>query len=148
MISSVVPSLKPAPSACLSVCACVHDKKKTHHHQVFTLFCSHDKAQRGCLTLESVYKMLGERKSIFGDSLFELIGERCGRQTSSTTTTVHRLHYESSWLKVRHDPFASHAADIHFPSFFPLAAPCPYLPRLLSPAPLFPASGLTDALPS
>lgn len=27
--------------------------------------------------------MLGERKSIFGDSLFELIGERRGRQTST-----------------------------------------------------------------
>lgn len=44
--------------------------------QVFALFCKYDTAQRGCLTLANVYKMLGEKKSIFGDSLFELIGER------------------------------------------------------------------------
>ena len=79
---SAAAPLKPAPCL-LSVRACMHITKQKHTtlRQGFKLFCSHDKAQRGCLTLGNVYKMLGERKSIFGDSLFELIGERYGRQT-------------------------------------------------------------------
>ena len=43
--------------------------------EIFALFNKHDHAQRGYLTLATVYNLLGERRTIFGDSLFELIGE-------------------------------------------------------------------------
>lgn len=43
--------------------------------KIFAIFNEHDEAQRGCLPPGDVYKMIGKRKSIFGDSLFELIGE-------------------------------------------------------------------------
>ncbi|CAM9224798.1 unnamed protein product [Choristocarpus tenellus] len=42
----------------------------------FKLFRSHDIACRGCISLNTFYNMIGERKSIFGDSVFELIGIR------------------------------------------------------------------------
>lgn len=40
------------------------------------MFSKYDTGQRGCLSLAKVYQMIGEKKSIFGDSLFELIGKR------------------------------------------------------------------------
>jgi len=58
------------------LCLYLSHALRTRPPQVFALFCKYDTAQRGCLTLANVYKMLGERKSIFGDSLFELIGKR------------------------------------------------------------------------
>lgn len=70
----------------------------TRPPQVFALFCKYDTAQRGCLTLANVYKMLGEKKSIFGDSLFELIGEN-GIDASSAAAQRVVVSFVSMLLK-------------------------------------------------
>ncbi|CAM9895582.1 unnamed protein product [Scytosiphon promiscuus] len=69
-------TLLPAPDDRLLKSIKILDLSNTDLAKVFALFCKHDTAQRGCLSLANVYKMLGEKKSIFGDSLFELIGIR------------------------------------------------------------------------
>lgn len=61
---------------CKHIILLLAENSRTRPSQVFGLFCKYDTAQRGCLTLANVYKMIGEKKSIFGDSLFELIGKR------------------------------------------------------------------------
>ncbi|CAM9433424.1 unnamed protein product [Ectocarpus fasciculatus] len=69
-------TLLPAPDDRLLKSIKILDLSNTDLAKVFRLFCKYDTAQRGCLSLANVYKMLGEKKSIFGDSLFELIGIR------------------------------------------------------------------------
>lgn len=73
----VITSTSAAVPRCTSI---THAGKKLRiiqtPPQVFGMFSKHDTAQRGCLTLAKVYQMIGEKKSIFGDSLFELIGKR------------------------------------------------------------------------
>lgn len=69
-------TLLPAPDDRLMKCIKLLDLSNIDLGKVFALFVKHDTAQRGCLTLPNVYKMLSERKSIFGDSVFELIGEQ------------------------------------------------------------------------
>ncbi|CAM9405931.1 unnamed protein product [Pylaiella littoralis] len=69
-------TLLPAPDERLLKSIKILDLSNRDLAKVFGMFSKHDTAQRGCLTLAKVYHMLGERKSIFGDSLFELIGIR------------------------------------------------------------------------
>lgn len=68
-------TLLPAPDDRLMKCIKLLELSNTDLAKVFALFVKHDTAQRGCLTLPNVYKMLSERKSIFGDSVFELLGK-------------------------------------------------------------------------
>lgn len=68
-------ALLPAPDDRLMQCIKLLELSNTDLANVFAMFVKHDTAQRGCLTLSNVYKMLGERKSVFGDSVFELLGE-------------------------------------------------------------------------
>lgn len=68
-------TLLPAPDERLIKCIKLLELSNTDLANVFAMFCKHDTSQRGCLSLANVYKMLTERKSIFGDSVFELIGE-------------------------------------------------------------------------
>ncbi|CAM9181623.1 unnamed protein product [Discosporangium mesarthrocarpum] len=69
-------TLLPAPDKRTEKCIQQLLLKNADLVAAFQLFRTHDIAQRGCVTLSTFYKMLGERKSIFGDSVFELIGIR------------------------------------------------------------------------
>eukprot|EP00752_Nemacystus_decipiens_P006883 g6184.t1 len=69
-------TLLPAPDDRLLKSIKILDLSNTDLAKVFAQFGKYDTKQRGCLSLANVYKMIGEKKSIFGDSLFELIGIR------------------------------------------------------------------------
>lgn len=65
----------PALDDRLKKCIEVLELSNTDLAKAFDTFCKYDTSRRGCISLANMYKMLMERKSIFGDSLFELIGQ-------------------------------------------------------------------------
>lgn len=67
--------LLPVPDERLKKCIKILELSNIEIAEAFAKFCKYDKSRRGCLPLATVYKMLSERKSIFGDSVFELVGE-------------------------------------------------------------------------
>lgn len=67
--------LLPAPDDRLTKCINLLELSNTDLAAVFAMFCKYDTTQRGCLSLASMYNMLRERKSIFGDCLLDLVGK-------------------------------------------------------------------------
>lgn len=87
-------TLLPAPDDRLMKCIQQLELSNTDLAKVFALFGKHDTAQRACLSLATVYNMLSERKSVFGDSVFELIGELALGRRWSKVRSAGRMDFE------------------------------------------------------
>ncbi|KAG5191421.1 hypothetical protein JKP88DRAFT_285228 [Tribonema minus] len=73
-------SLLPEPDDRIANCIKALCLNNTELAQAFDIFQAHDTAKKGTIPLATFYKMIGERKSMFGDSIFDLLGVRDTRE--------------------------------------------------------------------